>query len=290
MNCDSCFEIGSSHLVCQDYALHGKYEGMYYVIVSDGCSSAEYSEIGAQILCHVAKYYLIFYHQTGLFKECSIDTITSLLGNSILKRADEIRKIYPIGHESLAATLLIAIAIDNFTHVFMWGDGIIIRKYEYGEIEYYNISEINYSGNAPFYLIDDKEQYEKELNIRGIDNPKVFYTFHDFKNVYEKKEYEYNSFDKPFVISEDDFNEKEKLISVTIATDGMSTFKNVNKDPIQLVDSNNSKLGVFSEFSNFKSYDGEFVKRRMKFFKHLVQKKLKWSHYDDLSHGTIYRG
>jgi len=56
MNADSYFEIGSTHLVCQDYALSGLYKDMCYGIVSDGCSSAENSEIGAQILCHGARY------------------------------------------------------------------------------------------------------------------------------------------------------------------------------------------------------------------------------------------
>ena len=100
MNSDSYFEIGNTHQICQDYALSGNYKDMYYSVVSDGCSSAEHSEIGAQILCHVARYNLQLHYD--LFVEgVKQTTMMSLLGNSILRRADELRKLYPISRDAL---------------------------------------------------------------------------------------------------------------------------------------------------------------------------------------------
>lgn len=55
---DRSIETGSSHLLCEDYALVGKKEsadGVYnivYACVSDGCSSAPNTDLGARFLCH----------------------------------------------------------------------------------------------------------------------------------------------------------------------------------------------------------------------------------------------
>lgn len=65
MNSDCYFEIGHSHTICQDYALTGKINDVLsYAIISDGCSSSPLVDVGARLLAHSAKEYLI----TRLFK------------------------------------------------------------------------------------------------------------------------------------------------------------------------------------------------------------------------------
>ena len=68
---DSYFEIGNTHMVCQDYALNGSSPDnrLHYSIVSDGCSSSKHSEIGAQILCHVAQDCILTY--ANIISNCS---------------------------------------------------------------------------------------------------------------------------------------------------------------------------------------------------------------------------
>ena len=58
MNTGSFFTIGSTHLVCEDYALHGK----DYVILSDGCSNGGgpriHTDWGSRILCKAAEEHI----------------------------------------------------------------------------------------------------------------------------------------------------------------------------------------------------------------------------------------
>ena len=280
MTCDSYFGIGGGHLICQDYALHGSIDGMEYVIVADGCSSAEYSEIGAQLLCHAAKYQIALCYQTGLFAECSLEVLSSMLGNSILKRVDEVRKIYPVSQGALEATLLIAIKIELTTYVFAWGDGVIIERYKCADgTEYRRLIEIDYSGNAPFYLICDRQQYLQDLQGRGFENPKVFHKYYQTSFVpFEAKDS--FSFFIPYAFKHISENTHVEILnSITICSDGVTSFKDANKKPIDL-------LTIVPEIIEYKSTVGEFVKKRMFFLKKKAEQK-GWSHYDDISCGTI---
>lgn len=283
---DSYYEIGSSHMGCEDYSLHGTFEGMKYGIVADGCSTAEHSEIGAQILCHVARYYLTLHYHSGLFKECTINTLSSILGNSILKRADDLRKLYPITPSALQATLLIIVAIEEKVYTFVWGDGVIIEKHllpTSREITKKYIVDtalkIDYSANAPFYLGTDKEAYENFLlTNKGITEPKktVNSYGHDIGETKLRLIYQ---MEYPFHLPFTSIQPREDFISITIATDGILSYRDENKTPIDFLD-------IVPEVSVFKSKIGEFVKKRMTFFKRSAQKK-QWTHYDDIATATI---
>jgi len=55
---DDHFLIGAMHLTsgkpCQDYAISGSFGGIAYAIVSDGCSSAGLTDMGARLITHSA--------------------------------------------------------------------------------------------------------------------------------------------------------------------------------------------------------------------------------------------
>lgn len=280
MSCDSFYGIGNKHQVCQDYALHGNLGNMEYVIVADGCSSAEYSEIGAQILCHAARYQIALCYQTGQFIECSLDTLSSVLGNSILKRIQEVRMSYPISQKALEATLFIAVHAPPKTFVFGWGDGVIIERYRDRDgMESQVICDIDFSGNAPFYLVYDQENYKKNLQEKGYDEPLTYFSYH-YKNLSEKEGFasakkERFSDGKPY-----QWLGRGNLFSITICSDGVKSFLDINKEPIEL-------MTIIPEIVDYKSIDGEFVKKRMFFLKRKVQKN-NWSHSDDISCGTIF--
>lgn len=280
---DSYFEIGNSHLVCQDYALHGIYENMQYGIVADGCSNAEHSELGAQILCHVARYYLTVYYHTGLFEECSAKVLSSTIGNSILKRADDLRKLYPITPAALQATLLIIIAIEKEIFIFMWGDGVIIERYtppEHPDSPPLSlITKIDYSANAPFYLVSDLKKYKDFLlNDKGIAEPKrIIENYRDDEKVRDEVSLAFFlPFYSPYVSKN---TNKGNMVSVSICSDGILSYKNENKNPVDF-------LKIVPELTQFKSKSGEFVKKRMAFFKKSIQKK-QWTHFDDIATATI---
>lgn len=270
MVCDSYFEKGDAHFVCQDYALHGSFDDLVYTIVADGCSSVPFSEIGAQILCHVAKYFLEFYYRTDILDPCNNQS--KLLGRSIEKKADEIRKLYNLSRDSLEATLIIVLGIKDRVQVYAWGDGVIITKYKGGS---YRVREICSPENAPFYLVSDPYAYRKymmERSVPPIINHKIY-----TKNKSESEQY---SIDAPFceIIGP----EKEafwRLESITACSDGIASYKDENKNNVNI-------LNVVPELVHLKTISGEFLKRRLSFFRRHNEKRL-WTHYDDVSCATI---
>ncbi len=265
---DSSYSIGDRHIVCQDYALHGTLNDLEYVIVSDGCSGAEHSEIGAQILCHAAKYQLTLANKSGLLKECSLSVLCAFLGNSILKRIDEIRKIYPINQEALEATLFIAFKKGDSIKVFGWGDGTVILNHG----SYQGVVEIDHQ-NKPFYLIGNWEQHFKKWGIEKFE-------YRYFEDSVDPKFCAWHPFDHTFQC---DYNlehpDHKSLESITICSDGIGSFQYENKEYIPLID-------MAPEFVNFKSVSEGFVKKRMFFMKRKAQKE-GWTHFDDISSGTI---
>lgn len=276
---DSYYGIGEGHLICQDYALHGSLNDMEYVIVSDGCSGAEHSEVGAQILCHAAKYHIELCYQTDLFKSCSSETLSKVLGNSVLKRIDEIRKIYPINKSALEATLLIAIKTKSKLFIFGWGDGVIIKNYQSNKV--IEITHLDYE-NKPFYLISDKEQYSAKWNKEHYKE-KVLWGVKENNSITESKirnRYFLLPFHEPHIYEHDLIDFKDvQLNSITICSDGILSFKDEKNNPVNL-------LTMVNEYMSFKTVVSGFVKKRMFFMKRKI-KNNKWSYYDDISSGTI---
>lgn len=269
MNSDSYFEIGSSHIVCQDYALSGIYGNMTYSIISDGCSEAPNSEIGAQIMCHSAKYAITLLHQSRVFDQCDLDTLSSLLGNIIYKRIDDIRKLYPLSLASLQATLHIALAYDNVAYTFSWGDGVIICKWPTGQS---SIIEISYPCGAPVYLVTDESNYRDERK-QANESCEVVLKSHYFSNdaVVDKTR-------NPFKCIAS-FYSGAKPTSITICSDGIKSYKEKNINDVPL-------LTMAAEFTDFASTEGVFVECCMKFLKKKAL-KMQWSHYDDICCGAI---
>ena len=286
MTCDSYYGIGDKHQVCQDYALHGHLPAdLEYVIVADGCSSADYSEIGAQILCHAAKYQIALTYQTGLFNECSLKTLSGALGNSILKRIDEVRMNYPISRKALEATLLIAVYAPPKIFVFGWGDGVIIERYRLEDgTDFQAVTDIDFTNNAPFYLVCDRKDYLKGLKVLGFDEPKTFFTrYYDSPTGRDKVKNDKPLDGMPYQWLKDRGIYEEgrgKLTSITICSDGMKSFLDIDKNPIEL-------MTIVPEIVDYKSTNGEFVKKRMFFLKRTANKN-NWSHSDDISCGTIF--
>lgn len=263
MNCDSYFEIGSSHLVCQDYALSGNWKGMHYAIVSDGCSSAEYSEIGAQILCHATRYFLALYYD--LLMKADVESMANLLGNSIRTRVDEIRKLYPITRESLQATLLIALVFQGKALIFGWGDGVIIKVLQ-GCL---SADEIDFPAtNAPVYLTTDIAAYNAKF---GPDQLEKRLTRYDGRpaQIFSR------TYDKPYI---DSFS-VDPGDSITLATDGLSQYLDQDKKPIPLTN-------LLSMVLDYPNQNGQFVKRTMNFLKRDLARK-NWSHADDIGIATV---
>jgi serine/threonine protein phosphatase PrpC len=262
---------------------------MWYAIVSDGCSSAEYSEIGAQVLCHTTKNILMVYYDLFLNGSVTPGFIAQLLENSIRIKADEVRKIYPISRNSLQATLLISVIVKregkkNQAFIFAWGDGVIIHSYKL-DTELISVEEIDFPNtNAPVYLMTDLEAYKNKFPLEdcikrsrslaiGKDHLKILDCSKSFTHCFEEQKL--SIFNDPiikcFSIEPGDF--------IVLATDGLSQYQDQNKKPVEL-------LKMAQPILDYPNYNGQFVKRTMNFMKRDLARK-GWAHSDDIGIATI---
>ncbi|KKK85109.1 hypothetical protein LCGC14_2776610, partial [marine sediment metagenome] len=169
MHVDHFMEIGSSHKVCEDYILSGM-DPVPHVILADGCSSSENTDVGARLLCYVAKQYLNVHLKAG------IDLNWETAGRVIIHETEEIAWNMGLNANALDATLIMAWVEDNFIRVFMYGDGHIIfmRKTDVEECSVYH-QETNFRSNAPYYLSysldsEKRKQYEDLFGIKDGKN------------------------------------------------------------------------------------------------------------------------
>lgn len=165
---DSAYLIGHDHTVCQDYAYSEIVNGIPVCIISDGCSSAKDSDVGARYLTQsIIK---------NIDKMVDYETIVEELNYSILT--------YPFNRNSLLATIRLAFIKDNKLYLFHYGDGYtIVKKDGILYREYFT----KYNSNAPFYFYYGykkmlKDSYIGEFSNDIITNEKGSYKVEDFLN------------------------------------------------------------------------------------------------------------
>jgi hypothetical protein len=260
---DSFFSIGSTHEVCQDYARNGMVNGgLQYAIISDGCSSSPDTDFGARIL--------------------TMNTVELLSrdiefnGNTLIQKAKE-STILPISQRCLDATLLMAYHANNLLTIRISGDGVIIFKFNGGDIKYI---DCEYPKGAPAYLSyflnsDRKEQYLKEY---GDSMQMKYFGLHTNTPFHVNT---YNEF-----MCDDNLKtlcyagNGQYIEMVLLCSDGVHSFTDgINPIPVK---------DVITKIADIRNYKGNFIKRNMKFFLQRECKKLGWSHTDDLSVAGIY--
>ena len=265
MNTDHYFEIGKTHELCEDYTVAGMFSDYSYVIVSDGCSSAEDVDIGARILCKCVESTLVdFYDPSTLSPSC----LHHMIQHLSIHKAEEIKKssYLNLNKYALYCTIIVAITDGKTTNVFIYGDGnVILRDMEDKMISY----NVNYSGNAPLYMaysIDKLAETNLLKEFQQIVEVNKNDDGFEQKTLYDIMDPIWFSFEQP-------------LKTITIASDGLETYFN----GIDHVDN----LEVFDEVTLFKNYTGKFVKRRMQSMKRKYDKN-SVHHDDDISVATIH--
>lgn len=73
---DSFLRTATIKEICQDYILSGT-DPFPYVIISDGCSSSKKSDVGARLLCYIARKYILTFSPEKLLKTINPDEIKS---------------------------------------------------------------------------------------------------------------------------------------------------------------------------------------------------------------------
>lgn len=281
---DSAFYIGTTHNVCEDYAVNGD----NYIIISDGCSSSKNTDIGARLLCEYCKQHNCYKNlQSDLFPSVSI--IINSVG---------------LSDYSLAVTFLSAYVENNKIIINTIGDGNIIIKTKDGII---HIISMNYSKSAPYYINYYLNKEDNKLWEKIIDN-KYIVEYTKIENMGKTNgEDDYfietskslNNDFTSFFIPNCDFSFSPKINKlalniediewVALSSDGLNSFyeqiitetSKYNK-PIWYID-------IIIELLKIKNTNGRFVQRRLnKFRKNCIKKN--WYYADDISLAVLYIG
>ena len=253
---DTFIEIGGTHKVCEDYIIQTVINGCPVIVLSDGCSSSSNTDMGARILCHLAKQYLNRFQ--------TLDDISyEKMGLWVIHNAELIVRQLGLNLECLDATLIVSILNNNTVNTFIYGDGTILFKNQ----DQIDIVSISFTKNAPYYLsylIDDykadiysEEGIKKHINLNG--------------KLYDEEAYDYPS------IYCKNLNYYD---TVMVTSDGIESFqKDFNSYDIN---------EVAKRFFDIKVRNGEFLKRTLKSSMKGFSKE-NITHYDDLSVGAFIR-
>lgn len=269
MNLDSAFTIGSSHPVCQDYAITDN--DSESIIICDGCSSSENTDIGSRLLALCIRYCLKEY---GVFvKEIVIEKMK--MYSQLLQLKDSV----------FDSTLMVVKKNGYSLNINIIGDGILVVEKEKSLI----INDFICENSCPPYLSYNLNE-ERKKNIIHTDKIKKarftadkneksnLYCLHgNINEVIKELGYDYSFDDSIFLTI-------ENIKSITLFSDGIHSF--IKKDEMGVLHPIDFKDVIF-ELMDFKSTTGKFVQRRLNRFEKDCKKR-GWEHYDDLSMATIY--
>lgn len=289
---DSHFEIGSSHQVCQDFAVHGEWNKpefgrVVWGIVSDGCSGSKHTDTGARILVHmmddIIRHYLNLYPEffTHPAEQLHSHLYTGLMGPCPNKTSNmaNVARILGLENSALDATLwvLVAVTFEGKTtfKVIGWGDGEVVAKLN-GEN---SIRCVDYPSGAPYYLsyhLDDQRnsayfdqfgayrEYERFVPSQPDLRKRIL---EDCRNVLV-----FEQADTPEV----------RVDSVSVFTDGIKTYT------ANIEDKHGSLIWGAQRLVDFQSVEGVFLQRRMRA---LSRRDIKENirHSDDIGGVSIVR-
>jgi hypothetical protein len=266
INIDTFLKIGDSHKVCEDYIVSGN-DPLSFIILADGCSSSDNTEMGARILCHLAKQYLKY--RVDYLHDLDYDK----MGRWVIHNAEMTARHLGLQRSCLDATLIVSYELDGVVTVFMYGDGVVVAKSEDGTIQ---CDWIEFTGNAPYYLTYLIDEFRDEIYYQNKNSKGLHQSIESVEaSIVNELAYDAK------VVLQYSINAHPNIF---ICSDGIQSF--IEKDP-----SKNNILPmqkVLPEMMAFKNVKGEFLKRRLK----RALKSLNndgFVHYDDLSIGAYTR-
>jgi len=284
MNTDCYYEIGSSHIVCEDYALVGKInDNISYAIVSDGCSASNHVDVGARILAHSAKEYL----QKTCRSEEELPNLKAFrMGLLIVTLAAQHIVDLGLPDSSLDCTLLIALSDGKKVFTFIYGDGgvLIKPKNDRGPLLY---RYVNFKSGAPYYLsylispsraaaYCDNFGYEATLYQERIKEERVVTSLDSSVT---------GDFWLGELYGECMSCQDWDFEWIALVSDGVNSYQkkggNGQIEPIP-------HARILQKIGNYKNLNGQFVQRRMAKLKRDCLKE-DIVHYDDISIATIHK-
>ncbi len=249
LSADAAFRMGSTHDVCQDYASASGAA----VALSDGCSGAPDTDLGARLLSRTA---LALAGQQAFL--ATLGSQAELVARSAIGTLHASR-------DSLLATLLVARVVGSGFEANCWGDGTIalLRGDTWGGVRIEAPRAAGGIGEEPAYLA--YRDHRDQGTYREF--------FLDSEEGYSEPEMT-RSWD---CHSETSGSAK----AVLIASDGLSSFVDSDRKPVPFGD-------VLVELLPFRLPGPAFVRRRLAAFERRC-KKLGWQHTDDISIAALWR-
>ena len=262
---DTFLKIGDQHKVCEDYIIEG-FLPVPFIILADGCSSSRDTEMGARILCHLAKQYL-YYRGCDLY-----NPDYRKMGSWIIHNAELTVRHLGLRVECLDATLIVSYELDNTVYVHIYGDGAVVTKDDRGVIQ---IDHVEFTNNAPYYLSYLIDEFRDEIYHENKNRKSIHITHQNGHVTSYTKAYDSKTVLKYHL---------DRYPTIFICSDGISSF--IKKDPSQRDILKPHE--VLPDMMAFKNIKGEFLKRRLKrALKDLDSQGI--THYDDLSIGAYTR-
>lgn len=269
---DDYFTNGEKIKKCEDYAL-AENDKFPFAIVTDGCSSSTETDIGSKVLAHAAKVALTNTKMPELVAPY-FEKFYDAIGYSSIITASTVKDYLKLDKTSLDSTLLIVFlekkedfsVNTNEVHVMFYGDGFLLISDDEG---LHTLIYKNYKRNAPYYLsylLDKERNIQYQHYFENTDSTEVELVTWVRSCLDSFKRYE--SYNEPTFFT---LNLPiSKNYSVCVSSDGLDSFFNSTTcEKISYID-------IAKELSHFKTFKGEFIKRR-------VRKGL-----DDLLKNNIY--
>jgi hypothetical protein len=271
MIADSVFLKGSSHLNCEDYAISGTIgDNGAYAIVADGCSSGYRSDIAARMLALIAES-IIRSELSELMRMLPDEVNHWFLDYLKMEYNYSVR--YMIPPENMMSTLLIVISLNGKARTLMFGDGAALYHDAMGW-HVYNVSFNRSAPRYPAYLFDHRleEAYDIEFKDQTVSHM-ISMMGHDAT----VGTYSVLSPSGRFGAGNEFSLGPSDVDTVIITSDGLGTFE----------DGQGRAVDATSELVKFKSFTGEFIKRRaLRFIEAFLKNGV--NHYDDLGIAGIH--
>lgn len=268
MQTDSFFYIGKSHTVCEDYALHGK----NCIILSDGCSSSKYSDIGSRLLCITANRILNSF--------ISVPFSYDEFGKKVAVCVSEQLRLLDLPMTTMDATLMVAFEFKGLLYLYTYGDGYYQIKFKNKHIQF---GTVKFNRNAPYYLsywlspqnnIDYIKKYGNGVEL--ITGTYINGTCEMNSEIVDLS----FSHDKPLINFPIPIDQVEYIM---LMSDGVESFQNYSALPTIPI----KPSDIIEELSCFKNKNGQFITRRVKAALKQFRKD-GIEHFDDLSVAGMY--
>lgn len=263
---DHFFLMGGAHKVCEDYARSGFISDRAFALGGDGCSGAKDTDFGSRLLVRAAHNWL------------PSDYAIEPFCRSVAATAQTYARTLAMSSESLASTLLSLWQVGENIQARIMGDGVLAARDFNG---YWYVLEFEFPDNAPYYLkyeLNANNKFNFIASAQGgnetAEATVLRYSWAPGKLDKEPAIFQINRrmyVDKPFCFQK---TWLPQFDIVLIASDGLSSFTDVNNKPVET-------WRVLNELLRFKGLKGEFIQRRCRrAFDRFAE--IQWKNQDDV--------